>query len=180
MPRLLDHRLLSDLVDLEGDLVPDAAADDPDAARRAVQNEGHGEDGLEGVALRAAGRADVGLAARGAGREVQDARDRLRRDAGAVVGDCNAGVGELDPNLGRGARLLAGVERVVDQLLEHDQGPGVRLMPGLCHQLLATAELEEPAGAERRALQGRDGRHHASSQTRQRSAGWSGSCGLRR
>jgi hypothetical protein len=177
---LLDHRLLSDLVDLEGDLVPNAAADDPDAARLAVQNERHGEDGLEGIALRAAGRADVGLAARRAGREVQDARDRLPRDAGAVVGHCNAGAGELDPNLGRGARLLGGVDRVVDQLFDDHQGPGVRLMPGLCHQLLAAAELEEPARAERRALQGRRGRHHASSQTRQRSAGWSGSQALRR
>ena len=42
-------------------------------------------------------------------------------------------------------------------------------MPGLGHQLLAAAELEQPAGAERGALQGCN-RHHASSHTRQRSA----------
>ena len=106
--------------------------------------------------------------------------DRLRRYAGAVVDDRDRAGLDLHQDLRSDARLFTGVERIVDQLLEHDQRPRVRLMPGLRDQLLATAELEEPARAERRALQGRDGRHHESSQTRQRSAGWSGSAGLRR
>ena len=43
--------------------------------------------------------------------------------------------------------LLAGVERVVDQLLQHHQRPSVGLVPGLSDQFLLGAEVEEAAGA---------------------------------
>ena len=60
---VVDHRLLGDPVDPEGDLVADAARGDLDAALLAAQGERHGEDGLERVALAAAVRRDVCLAA---------------------------------------------------------------------------------------------------------------------
>ena len=177
---MVDHRLLPERVDRELDLVAETAGADLDPAGRAIEDERHRQDGLERIALGAAVRRHVRLAAGDAAREVEDVRDRLRRHAGAVVDHRDRARLDLDHDLRGDARLLTGVERIVDQLLEHDQRPRVRLMPGLCHQLLATAELEQPARAERRALQGRDGRHHESSHTRQRSAGCSGSAGLRR
>ena len=168
---VVDHRRLPDLIDAEG---RSHAACRTRRSRRdllAVQGERHGQDGLQRVALGAAVRRHIRLAARDPAREVEDVGDGLRpgcRGRCRPPGSCRGSTVHLD--LRRDAGLLAGVERVVDQLLEDDQRPVVRLVPGLRHQLLATAELEQPAGAERRALQGADRRHHASSHTRQRSA----------
>jgi hypothetical protein len=62
------------------------------------------------------------------------------------VGDGDAVLSDGDGDLRRDLGFLAGVERVVHQLLAHDQGPLSGLMPGLRDQLLAAAEIEEPAG----------------------------------
>jgi hypothetical protein len=176
---MADHRRLPERVDRELDLVAETAGADLDAAGHAIEGEWHRQDGFERIALGAAVRRHVRLAAGDAAGEVEDVRDRRRWHAGAVVNyrDC----ARLDPHhdLRGDARLFTAVERVIEQLLEHDQRPSFRLMPGLCHQLLAAAELDQAARAERRALQGRHGRRHESSHTRHRSARWSGSNGLR-
>ena len=50
--------------------------------------------------------------------------------------------------IGRDLGLLAGVERVVDQLLEHDQRPIVDRVAGLILQLALAAELHQPRDLE--------------------------------
>ena len=60
---------------------------------------------------------------------------------------------DTDGDLRRGAGFLAGVERVVDQLLEDDERPVLGLVPGLRNQLLATAEIEQPARLKGGSLQ---------------------------
>ena len=176
---VVDHRRLPDLIDAEGDRVLHAARNDLDATFLSVQGEWHGEDCLQRVALGAAVRRDIGFAARGPGVEIQDRGHGLGRDASPVVAHPNPATRDRHTNRRPSVGFLAGVQRVVDQLLKDHQRPRFRLVPGLCHQLLAAAELEEPARAERRAFQARDGRHHESSQTRHRSAASSGSNGLR-
>jgi hypothetical protein len=177
---MADHGLLPERVDRKLDLVAETAGADLDPAGLAIKDERHRQDGLERVALGAAVRRHIRFPAGDATREVEDVRDRVRWHAGAVVDHRDRARLDLDRDLRGGACLFTGVERIVDQLLEHDQRPRVRLMPGLCHQLLATAELEEPTGTEGRALQHLDRSHHDSSHTRQRSAGRSGSESLRR
>ena len=166
---MLDDRLLPDRIDGELDPVPGAARTHIEDALVAIQDERHGNDGLERIALSAAVGGDIGLPARDAHGEVQDIGDRLRRDAGAVVGDGDPGGVDPDGDLGPDLGLLAGVEGVVDQLLQHDQRPCVGLVPGLRDQLLPATEVQEPAGAERGALQFRCCCPH-------RSTPWSGGC----
>jgi hypothetical protein len=86
-----------------------------------MEGVGHGEDGLERVALRAARRGGVGLIARDSDVVVKDVLDGLGGNAWPVVGHLDALVIDGDGYLGRGARSLAGVERIVDELLEDDQ-----------------------------------------------------------
>ena len=132
---VVDHRLLGDPVDAERDLVSDAARDDLDPAVLAAQRERHRDDRLERVALPAAVRRHVRLAARRPGREVEDRGDRLGRDAGPVVAHPDLAACDSDPDHRRDAGFLAGIERVVDQLLYDDQRPVVGLVAGLCDQL---------------------------------------------
>ena len=49
--------------------------------------------------------------------------------------------------------LLAGIERVVDQLLEHDERPVVDRVPGLVLQFPPGAELHQPRDPEGDARQ---------------------------
>jgi hypothetical protein len=175
-----DHRCLPERVDRELDLVAETAGADLDAAGIAVEDKRHRQDRLERITLGTAVRCHVGLSARDSVRKVQDVGDRVRRHAGTIVDHRNRARLDLHHDLGRDARLFTGVKRVVEQLLENHQRPRVRLMPGLRHQLLATAELEQPAGAERRALQSLESPHHESCQIGEPSAGPSGSTGLRR
>ena len=86
-----DLRLVVDVVDPELDAMLDAAGLDDRHAHRlgiaalalAIEHVAHGENGLERVALRAAGRRHVGLAAGDPDRVVEDrldgARSRCRR-----------------------------------------------------------------------------------------------------
>ncbi len=55
-----------------------------------------------------------------------------------------------------------------DSVLQHHERPGVGLVPGLCDQLLPAAEVQQPAGAERGALELCCRRHG--------STPWSGGC----
>jgi hypothetical protein len=91
---------LRDAVDADRDPVADAEALDLDQPGVAVERERHHDDGLERVALGAAGRADVGFAARDADREVEDALDHVAGDAGAVVPHLDQVLGDRDAHLG--------------------------------------------------------------------------------
>src|SRR5688572_26932281 len=109
-------RLLRDPVYAEGYLVPDPLALDHDPTGLAVERERHGDHRLQRVALRAPGRADMGLAARDPDREVEDVLDDISGYSGTVVDEADPGTVDLylDPRGDVG--LLAGIERVVDQL----------------------------------------------------------------
>jgi hypothetical protein len=114
----------------------------------AVEHVAHREDGLERVALRAPRRGDVGLAAGDPDGVIEDRLDGLGLDPARVVldGDRPGSDGDGDHRSDLG--LLAGVERVVHQLLEHHQRPIRVRMPGLVLQLLQRAELHQPRDPE--------------------------------
>lgn len=97
----------------------------------AVEDERHGDDGLQGVALCAPRRGDVSLAARDPDREVQHAFDRRRRQARAVVAYGDPGGVHRDPDRRCNAGFLAGVNGVVGQLLDDDERPLLALVAGL-------------------------------------------------
>ena len=59
---------------------------------------------------------------------------------GPLSRDGDAGRVDLNRDLRRDAGLLAGVERVVDELLEDDQRPLVDVVSGLRGQLLLRAK----------------------------------------
>src|SRR5262249_1141802 len=149
------HRLLADVVDLERDSVVNAAGLDLDPAATAVEHERHGDDGLQRVALRAAGRGDVGVAAADPDGKVEHTLHGLCRKPRPVVRHRDAGLIDGDGDLGCDAGLLTGIERVVEQLLQDHERPLRRAMPGLCDQLLLVAEVEQARRSERLALQAR-------------------------
>ncbi len=126
-----------DAVDPERDQVPHAAGGDVDLSLGAVEDEGHGDDRLEGVALRPSVGGDVGLAVGDPDREVEDAVERLDRDPRAVVGDLDPILVDRDGDDRRDAGILARVEGVIDELLERDQRPLILAVAGLGDQLLA-------------------------------------------
>ena len=156
--RVDDLRLVVDVIDTELDAVRDAAGlDDRHAGRVAalapVEHVAHGQDGLQRVALRAAGRRDIGLAAGDPDRVVEDRLDGLGVDPVRVVLDDDPVLFDDHRDVGRDLGLLAGVERVVDQLLGHDQWPVVDRVAGLVLQFALAAELHQPRDGEGDARQ---------------------------
>ena len=149
-------RFVVDVVDPEFDSVFDAAGLDDCHAHRlgiaalalAIEHVAHRQDRLERVPLRAAGRRHVSLAARHPDRVVQDGLDRAGLDAaGVVLDDDRSGLdGDRDHRGDLG--LLTGIERVVDQLLEHHEGPLRDAVPGLVLQFPPGAELHQPRDPE--------------------------------
>ncbi len=119
----------------------------------AVEHVAHGEDGLERVALRASGRRDIGLAARDPDGVVENRLDGLGVDAAGVVLDDDRVRLDGDRDLGRDFGLLAGVERVVDELLGDHQRPVINRVPGLVLQLALAAKLHQPRDLEGDARQ---------------------------
>ena len=95
----------------------------------------------------------IGLAAGDSDREIQDAGDRLGRDARAIVGDDDLPVADLDADHRRDAGFLGGVERVVDQFLENDERPLIGAVADLLDQLALGAEIEQAGRSERLALE---------------------------
>jgi hypothetical protein len=154
---MVDDRLLADRIDAQRDGVADATGGDLHPPfLPAAHDEGHGDDRLQCVALGAAGRCDVVLTAGDSLAEVQDAGDGVGGKAGAVVGDGDAAVRvQADCDLGRSARLLAGIQGVVDQLLGDDQRPLAARVPNLRGQLLLGAEVEQATGRQGGAIQTR-------------------------
>jgi hypothetical protein len=113
--------------------VLDAPAGDRESGFLEAEAERQRHEHLQGVALGAAIGCRVRLPGAGALRADAQALDQLRRYAGPVVGDrelvaldSNEDRGESDP------RLLAGIQRVVDQFLEGGAEP---VVPGAAHAL---------------------------------------------
>jgi hypothetical protein len=117
---MADHRLLPERVDRELDPVAETVSTDLDPPGLAVEDERHRQDRLECIALGAAVRCHVRLAAGDAAREVEDVGDGVQRHAGAVVDHRDRAGLDLHVDLRGDACLLTGIERVVDQLLDHD------------------------------------------------------------
>ena len=89
---MLDPRFLPDVVDREADVMGHAGGFDDGLAGGIVavallEHVGHRQDGLERIALSAARWADVSFTRRNPDAVVEDALDRLRRNAGTVVLD---------------------------------------------------------------------------------------------
>ena len=134
VPGCLRHRALDALdvdpplepVDPQRDRVLDAAAGDRGHRFVAAEPERQRHQDLQRVALGASIGRGVGLARAGAlGADAQPL-DQLGRHARAIVGDGQPVAVGLDRDLGLDARLLGGVERVVDQLLNRGAQPEVR------------------------------------------------------
>ena len=106
---VVGHRLLVQLVDLEGDDVPLTSRLDHGRAGRAVQRMGHWEQRLQGVALGAAGGTDISLAGAGAARIIEDVDKRIGREAAPVIADRDlAAFGRyIDRNFGWDLGLFA-------------------------------------------------------------------------
>src|SRR3982751_5828064 len=98
--------------------------------------------------MRAAGRADVGLAAGDPDREGEDVGDHVGGDARAVVGDPDRAVADIDLDTRGDAGLLAGVEAVVDQLLDGDLRPLLRPVADLAGELARGGEIQQARGVE--------------------------------
>ena len=144
----------------------DALALDHGLAALAVEGKPHGKDGLQRIALSATCRRHIGFAARCTGAVIEDAGDRLGRNARAVVTDDDAGVRDFDHDDRRNAGLLAGIERVVDELLLDDERPIIGVVAGLVDELFFRAELGQARSREDEAVQSGGRGHLADSLSR--------------
>src|SRR5262249_1785485 len=80
---------------------------------------------------------------------VEDRQDSLGGEAACIVDDGDGAVLiDDDLDLGRDLVLLAGIERIVEQLLDQHQRPLLYRVTGLVDQLLLAAELHQAGDAE--------------------------------
>jgi hypothetical protein len=114
----------------EDDGVLDPPSLDGGHAALTVERIGDGERNLQGVALTASRRTDVGFRARYAGGVVEHPRHVGRIDAATVVGDGDTVGGDGDRNLGSGAVGLGVVNAIVGELLGDHQRPAVGAVAG--------------------------------------------------
>jgi len=130
------------------DSVADAACGDHDRLAGA-EGIGNTDDGLQGVALRPARRRAVRRLVADAHAVVEDLAYYFGRYAEAVVGDAEAQhtvfLLDLHPNLRGHARRLAGVEAIVDQLLQADTGELALRHAGQRRELARVEVLPRPA-----------------------------------
>lgn len=132
-----DFWLLPDAVNGHGDDMPDAlTANFKLAACAVAQHVGHGEQGLECVALRPTCRADVEILAAGFGGKIQNSGHHIRGDAGAVVSNSESVVLDRDAHIGSDAAVFSRIQRVVHEFLERDLRPLLAVVPGLQRQFL--------------------------------------------
>ena len=162
-----DPRLIVYVIDPELDAVLDAPGLDdrqarPVASVPAVEHVTHGEDGLERVALRASRRRDIRLAARHTDGVVENWVDGPGVDPARVILDDDRVLLDDDRDVGGDFGFLAGVERVVDELLDDHQWPLVDRVPRLVLQLALAAEFHQPRDLEGDAGQLRLGLCHNS------------------
>jgi hypothetical protein len=80
------------------------------------------------------------------------ALDRPDPDAGAIVLNGDHAIAHRHADLRRHPCLLGRVEGVVDQFVEHDKRPALRLLPSLNREFFAGAKFQQSAGLEGRAL----------------------------
>jgi hypothetical protein len=80
--------------------------------------------------------------------EIKHTIDRFRRQSGTVVGHCDAVSVKEDGDLGGCASFFASVECVVDQLLEHHDGPVASTVADLRSQPFLAREIEKTASSE--------------------------------
>lgn len=89
------------------------------------------------IALRAAGRRDIGFAAGNPDRIIEDRLDSFGVDPAGIVLDDDRSRIDDDRDVRRDLGLLASIEGVVHDLLAHHQRPIIERMPGLILQLAA-------------------------------------------
>jgi hypothetical protein len=130
-----DPGLLANPVHCEADRVASALGFNLDLARLAIEHERHRHDGLQRIALGPSVRGDVCLSRGHPDRKVEHPVDGVGGQARPVVGDLDGVRPDRHADLGRYAGVLAGIQCIIDELLEHDQGPDSGLMPGLGHEL---------------------------------------------
>jgi hypothetical protein len=116
---------------------------DHDPPGIAVERERHSDHRLQSIALRAAGRADISLAARYPDREVEDVLDHIGRNTGAVIDEADPGTVDLYLDPGGDADLLASIERVIDQLLGGHLRPLLGLVADLGGKLTLGGKVEK-------------------------------------
>ena len=156
-----DPRLVGYVIGPELDAMLDATGRDERHSHRividvlalAVEHVAHGDEALQCVALRAASRRHVSFPAGHPDRVVENRLDGFGLDAAAVVldGDRPVLYGNRDDR--RDLGFLTGIQRIVHQLLEHDQRPVIGRVTGLILQLALGAELHEPRDPEGHAGQ---------------------------
>src|SRR5262245_39941121 len=130
-----DARRLPDGIDAEPDIVAHTLRLDLKpfgvAAGLATDDVGHRNDGLEGVPLRAPGRANMRLAAGRAAGVIEGGRDGCGWEAGAVIRHLDGAALGVDGEADfRGdAVLFAVVGAVVSEFLSDDQRPLLHRVP---------------------------------------------------
>src|ERR1700693_5227306 len=82
-----EARLLADEISAHLDIVRYATRLDLDAALAAIEDKGHGDHGLERIALGPARRGDISFPRGNAHAEIEQGLNGFVGDAGAIVGD---------------------------------------------------------------------------------------------
>jgi hypothetical protein len=72
---------------------------------------------------------------------IENGIDGFWRDAGTIVGHDDAGLSDGDVDDRRDAGFFGGIERVIDQLFEDDEGPILDGVPGLVDEFLLRTEF---------------------------------------
>jgi hypothetical protein len=112
------------------------------------QRERHGDDGLQRVALSAAGRRNVGFPARHPHVVIENIPDNLGSDSRTVVGHDDLAILDGDGNDRRGTSLLAGVDGVVDKLLQNHKRPVLDTVARLTHEFTLRTKFQQPGSRE--------------------------------
>src|SRR6516225_10754457 len=110
---MFDSWHLPDTIDHELNLMSDSAGFDDGLARGAVECERHGHQSLQRIALRAAGRAGICLAARHPTAEIKERPDRRRLYTATIVGNRDGVVSDDDLNDRRDDCFLTVIESIV-------------------------------------------------------------------
>ena len=152
----MDHVRIPGRVQAGRDQVPDPARLD-DHGLGDPEGVPDADDRLERLALRAPARGPVQGLVAGERRVIKDARHYLGRDAVPVVGHRHPPNVTIHRSRDRDFRLhsgrLAGVERVIEQLLDDYVAEPVRWLPGLAHQGPRLQEVGSAADGERAPLE---------------------------
>ena len=114
------------------------------ASTLTVEHVAHGENSLERIALGAARRRNISLAAGDPDAVVEDRVDGVGFESAGVIRDCDRPRTDGDVDHRGDFSFLRGIERIVYEFLEHDQRPIMDRVSGLILQFPLGAELHEP------------------------------------